>query len=98
MSDNPHANGGLLRRTEAPTSAMPTPDARAQPGRGGRVAGAFLRDVMKLNLESKNFRLFSPTRTTRTAGDVLDVTIAATSHVILPEDDHLSPTAASWRC
>jgi phosphoketolase len=41
-----------------------TPYALKQPGstdaEATRVMGRFLRDVMKLNLQSKNFRLFSP--------------------------------------
>ena len=64
MSDNPHANGGLLdARSE--DAGLPRLRGRcAQPGRttaeSAREMGKFLRDVMKLNLDSKNFRLFSP--------------------------------------
>ena len=40
-----------------------------------RVMGQFLRDVMKLNLESKNFRLFSPDESNSNRWqDVLEVT------------------------
>ena len=40
-----------------------------------RVMGKFLRDVMKLNLESKNFRLFSPDENNSNRWqDVLEVT------------------------
>ena len=64
MSANPHANGGLLLRTcGCPTSAT-TPSTVPSPGgvdaEATRVQGTFLRDVMKLNLDSRNFRVFSP--------------------------------------
>src|SRR6516164_7705999 len=64
MSANPHTNGGLLLRD------LQLPDFRAYavdvaaPGavtaESTRVMGGFLRDVMKMNMETKNFRLFSP--------------------------------------
>src|SRR5262249_30359854 len=64
MSANPHANGGLLLRE------LRLPDFRdyalkvAAPGatsaESTRVMGRFLRDVMKLNMDARNFRLFSP--------------------------------------
>jgi xylulose-5-phosphate/fructose-6-phosphate phosphoketolase len=64
MSANPHTNGGLLLKD------LRLPDFRdyavevASPGdvnaEATRIMGRFLRDVMKLNLNSKNFRLFSP--------------------------------------
>src|SRR6476659_7186197 len=79
MSDNPHANGGLLMRD------LKMPDFRkyavsiSSPGatnsESARVMGTFLRDVMKLNLESENFRLFSPDENNSNRWqDVLDVT------------------------
>jgi xylulose-5-phosphate/fructose-6-phosphate phosphoketolase len=67
MGSNPHANGGeLLRPLVMPhfrdyAVAVPTP------GSGGdeatRTLGKFLRDVMRLNLETRNFRLFGPDET-----------------------------------
>ena len=72
MSANPHTNGGLLLRD------LRLPDFRdyavdvATPGAADaestRQMGAYLRDVMKLNMDARNFRLFSPTKTTQTAG------------------------------
>ena len=54
--------------------------------------GKFLRDVMKLNLESSNFRLFSPDENNSNRWqDVLDVTKRCYMAEILPEDDRLSP-------
>jgi xylulose-5-phosphate/fructose-6-phosphate phosphoketolase len=96
MSDNPHANGGLLLRDlrlpdfrayEAETTAPGATDAEAT-----RVMGTFLRDVMKLNLESRNFRLFSPDENNSNRWqDVLEVTNRCFNAEILPDDDHLAP-------
>jgi hypothetical protein len=66
MSANPHANGGLLLRE------LRLPDFRdyavkvSEPGaamaESTRIMGRFLRDVMKLNMEQRNFRLFKSRR------------------------------------
>src|SRR5262245_5049499 len=96
MSHNPHANGGLLVRD------LRMPDFREyavevkSPGvtyaESTRVMGKFLRDVMKLNLESKNFRLFSPDENNSNRwGDVLDVTNRCWMAETYPYDDKLSP-------
>jgi xylulose-5-phosphate/fructose-6-phosphate phosphoketolase len=67
MGFNPHANGGeLLAPLALPhfrdyAVAIEAPGAvRAE---ATRVLGGFLRDVMKLNLPSRNFRLFGPDET-----------------------------------
>ena len=64
MSDNPHANGGLLLRDlkmpDFRKYAVEVPSPGATTAESTRVMGKFLRDIMKQNLESKNFRLFSP--------------------------------------
>jgi xylulose-5-phosphate/fructose-6-phosphate phosphoketolase len=57
-----------------------------------RVMGQFLRDVMKLNLEQRNFRLFSPDESNSNRWqDVLDVTNRAWVAETLSYDDHLAP-------
>ena len=66
MSANPHANGGILRK------ALRLPDFRGyglkvdEPGQieaeNTRPLGAFLRDVMKLNMN--RFRVFGPDENT----------------------------------
>ena len=54
--------------------------------------GKFLRDVMKLNLDSKNFRLFSPDENNSNRWqDVLEVTNRCYMAETLPYDDHLAP-------
>ena len=96
MSDNPHANGGVLLRD------LHLPDFRSyavevtQPGavvqESTRVLGGWLRDVMRQNLDSRNFRVFGPDETaSNRLGAVLEVTDRAWLGTTLPEDDHLAP-------
>ncbi|HEU5180320.1 MAG TPA: phosphoketolase family protein [Candidatus Polarisedimenticolia bacterium] len=96
MSANPHANGGLLLRD------LKLPDFRGyavrvtKPGASDaeptRVMGAFLRDAMKLNLEARNFRLFSPDELNSNRwNDVLQVTSRAWMAERLPTDEGLAP-------
>lgn len=96
MSDSPHANGGLrLQPLKLPDFRGFAIDVR-QPGHSmaeaTRTMGTFLREVMKLNLQSKNFRLFSPdeNNSNRWQG-VLDVTQRCFMGEIYPDDDRLSP-------
>ena len=66
--------------------------ARRDNAEATRVMGQFLRDVMKLNLESQNFRLFSPDENNSNRWqDVLEVTNRAWVAETLPYDDHLAP-------
>ena len=96
MGANPHANGGILLRD------LRLPDFRkyavkvTQPGtqevESARVMGVFLRDVMKQNMTSKNFRVFGPDETaSNRLGAVLDVTPRTWLAETLREDDHLAP-------
>jgi xylulose-5-phosphate/fructose-6-phosphate phosphoketolase len=96
MSDNPHANGGLLMRDlkmpDFRDYAVDVPSPGATTAESARMMGKFLRDVMKLNLNSKNFRLFSPDENNSNRWqDVLDVTTRCYMAEIYPEDDKLSP-------
>ena len=96
MSANPHANGGLLLRD------LRLPDFRdyavkvMKPGaidvESTRLMGTFLRDTMTLNMESRNFRLFSPDENNSNRWqDVLEVTNRAWIADRYPYDDHLAP-------
>ncbi|HVW27432.1 MAG TPA: phosphoketolase family protein [Polyangiaceae bacterium] len=96
MSANPHANGGLLMRDlrlpDFRDYAVEVVSPGATSAESTRVQGKYLRDVMKLNLEQKNFRLFSPDENNSNRWqDVLEVTNRCYMAEILPEDDHLSP-------
>jgi xylulose-5-phosphate/fructose-6-phosphate phosphoketolase len=96
MSANPHTNGGLLlkdlrlpafRDYAVEVSSPGGVDAEAT-----RLMGQFLRDVMKLNLASKNFRLFSPDENNSNRWqDILEVTNRAWVAERYPYDDHLAP-------
>ncbi len=67
MGSNPHANGGELLRPLSMPHFQDYAVAVAKPGavraEATRVLGVFLRDVMKLNLPTANFRLFGPDET-----------------------------------
>jgi xylulose-5-phosphate/fructose-6-phosphate phosphoketolase len=67
MGSNPHANGGeLLQPLEMPdylNYAVDVPSPGSVTAEATRALGAFLRDVMKLNLAQQNFRLFGPDET-----------------------------------
>ncbi len=96
MSDNPHANGGLLLRDlklpEFRDYAVEVHDPGAAMVEATRVQGQFLRDVMKMNLPSRNFRIFSPDENNSNRWqDVLEVTKRCYVAEILPEDDNLAP-------
>ncbi|AFY54556.1 phosphoketolase [Rivularia sp. PCC 7116] len=94
MGDNPHANGGILLRE------LKMPDFRnyaveVEPGNtiaeATRVMGKLLRDVMKLNLDTKNFRLFGPDETaSNRLADVLDITSRTWVAETLEYDDNLA--------
>ncbi|WP_076862162.1 phosphoketolase family protein [Bradyrhizobium mercantei] len=95
MGANPHANGGLLKRE------LKLPDFRAHaveviaPGGAAaeatRELGKFLRGVVELNAEARNFRIMGPDET---ASNRLDAVFEATDRVwmegIEPYDIHLA--------
>src|SRR4030095_6077917 len=64
MGANPHPHRGLplkdIRLPDFQDYAVEVPSPGASTAESTRVMGKFLRDVMKRNLETKNFRLFSP--------------------------------------
>ncbi|NNM85017.1 MAG: phosphoketolase family protein, partial [Phycisphaerales bacterium] len=96
MGANPHANGGMLRRD------LRMPDFRnyavsvPTPGIGGigdtRVLGPFLRDVAKLNQQSRNFRLFGPDETLSNGlGAVFETTNRQWDAREITSDEFLAP-------
>src|SRR5262249_18026551 len=95
MSANPHANGGaLLRDLRLPDFrdyAVRVPSPGAATAESTRVMGRYLKDVMTMNLEQRNFRLFSPDENNSNRWqDVLEVTNRAWVGETLPWDDHLA--------
>ncbi len=96
MGANPHANGGLLLRDlvmpDFREYAVDVPKPGTVEAESTRVMGKFLRDVMKLNIESRNFRVVGPDETaSNRLGDLFDVTNRDFTAEILPTDDHLAP-------
>jgi xylulose-5-phosphate/fructose-6-phosphate phosphoketolase len=95
MGANPHANGGLLLRDLVMPDFCDYAVDVPRPGTGNaeatRVLGGFLRDVMKLNAEAKNFRVFGPDETASNRLEALfEVTDKQWMEPILPVDEHLS--------
>ena len=96
MGANPHANGGaLLRDLKMPNFRDYAVDV-SRPGavmaEATRVTGAFLRDVMKLNLDQRNFRVFGPDETeSNRLGSLFEVTDRVFTGEIKPTDSQISP-------
>ena len=67
MGANPHANGGLLlrdlRMPDFRDYAFDVPFPGSVEGQDMIELGGFVRDIFKLNKESKNFRIFGPDET-----------------------------------
>jgi len=96
MGANPHANGGLLLRD------LRLPDFReygvdvASPGQdlaeATRVMGTFLRDVLRANRKTRNFRLFGPDETaSNRLTPVFEETARTWVAETVPEDVDLDP-------
>lgn len=96
MSANPHANGGTLRRSlrlpDFAAYAVAVPEPGKITAEATRIMGAFLRDVMRENARTRNFRVFGPDET---ASNRLQAIFEATDRTwnaeMTSEDDHLSP-------
>ena len=96
MSANPHANGGaLMRPLRLPRFedlAVSVVHPGQSDGEATRVMGAFLRDVMRENAATRNFRVFGPDETaSNRLQDLFEVTGRAWDAATTPDDDeHLS--------
>ena len=95
MSANPHANGGALRRPlrmpDFTAHAVPVECPGESTAAATRVMGAFLRDVMKANEASRNFRVFGPDETASNRLQALfEVTGRAWNAETIPEDTDLA--------
>ncbi|HXT23365.1 MAG TPA: phosphoketolase family protein [Candidatus Eisenbacteria bacterium] len=95
MGANPHANGGSLLKDLTMPNFRDYALKVSKPGmefaESTRILGKMLRDIMKLNAEAKNFRVFGPDET---ASNRLEALYEATAKVfmepILPTDENLS--------
>ena len=93
MSDNPHANGGVLRKPlllrDFRESCVPVPAPGATVHEPTRVLGEYLREVMRDNLD--NFRIVGPDETaSNRLQAVYEVTDKVFTGDILPVDEHLA--------
>jgi xylulose-5-phosphate/fructose-6-phosphate phosphoketolase len=96
MGENPHANGGiLLRDLRMPDYCDYAVEVRSAgvPGIGDtHVLGRFLRDVVKLNGEQRNFRVFGPDETLSNGLESLfEVTQRQWDASTVPSDQFLAP-------
>lgn len=99
MGANPHANGGLLKRE------LQLPDYRGYavevPCPGGsraeatRQVGEFLRDVIRLNSEARNFRVMGPDET---ASNRLDAVFATNRAGRSPRLSLFQPGLRVYHC
>ncbi|CDZ35787.1 phosphoketolase family protein [Neorhizobium galegae] len=95
MGANPHANGGLLRKElivpDIRDYAVPVKTRGADMVQTTEILGRYLRDVLKLNDENSNFRIFGPDETeSNRLGNVFEVTDRVWMERIEPYDVHLS--------
>jgi xylulose-5-phosphate/fructose-6-phosphate phosphoketolase len=95
MSANPRTNGGLLRRDlrmpDFRDYALDVPSPGTVTAEAMTPLGKFFRDIMKLNLESRNFRLFAPDElASNRLSAVFEVTERTWLGDTVPEDDHLA--------
>jgi xylulose-5-phosphate/fructose-6-phosphate phosphoketolase len=95
MGANPHANGGVLlkdlRLPDFRDYAIEFKDPGTVEAESTRTLGKFLRDVMKLNMDSRNFRVMAPDENnSNRLNAILEVTNRVFTGEILPIDDHIS--------
>src|SRR5207249_7215359 len=96
MGANPHANGGLLlkdlKMPDYRGYAVKVPKPGTVEAEATRVMGGFLRDVMKLNAEERNFRVMGPDETlSNRLGALFEVTDRVWTEQVLPGDEFESP-------
>jgi xylulose-5-phosphate/fructose-6-phosphate phosphoketolase len=96
MGANPHANGGMLlrdlRMPDFRDFAVEVPAPGAASAEATRVLGGYLRRVMELNLEHRNFRVVGPDETASNRLDALyDATAKTWLARELPGDEDLAP-------
>jgi xylulose-5-phosphate/fructose-6-phosphate phosphoketolase len=96
MGANPHANGGLLikdlRLPDYRDFAVEFTSPGAATAEATRVQGRYVAEVMKRNLEARNFRVFSPDENASNRWqDLFTVTKRGFTGEILKTDEHVAP-------
>ena len=92
---NPHANGGLLLRDlrlpDFRDYAFPVGQPGATEGQDMIEMGKFVRDILKLNEDSRNFRVFGPDETaSNRLNAAFEVTNRDWNAETLPTDEFLA--------
>jgi xylulose-5-phosphate/fructose-6-phosphate phosphoketolase len=95
MGANPHTNGGSLKRKldlpDYRSLAVKVTSPGSEFGEATRVMGNYLRDVIRMNAEAKNFRLMGPDETeSNRLNAVFEVTNRVWMETIEPYDVHLA--------
>lgn len=95
MGANPHANGGLLMRDlrlpDFKDYGIEVPKPGAVEAQDMVELGGFVRDIFKLNAESRNFRIFGPDETmSNRLGKVFDVTSRDWNAGMVDNDEFLA--------
>lgn len=97
MGANPHANGGILlkdlRMPDFRKYALDIP-VHGTDGEGDvHVTGRFLRDVIRLNDDNRNFRIFGPDETVSNRLEaVFEVTNRQWNTITAENDEFLAPS------
>jgi xylulose-5-phosphate/fructose-6-phosphate phosphoketolase len=93
ISANPHANAHKsvpLRLPDLKDFAVPVPGSGRSRAEATRTLGGYLREVLSLNRDARNFRIMGPDETASNRLDaVFEVTGRAWQETVLPGDDHL---------
>jgi len=95
ISANPHTNGGLLLRDlrlpDFRDYGVEVPQPGAHEGQDMAELGGFVRDIFKLNEETRNFRIFGPDETlSNRLGKVFEVTKRDWNGEYIESDEFLS--------
>jgi xylulose-5-phosphate/fructose-6-phosphate phosphoketolase len=97
MGANPHANGGVLlhdlRMPDFRSYAVSVPSPGVIGAGDTHVLGRFLRDVVTLNVEPRNFRIFGPDETLSNGLEaVFEGTNRQWEAATAPNDEFLAPS------
>lgn len=96
MGSNPHANGGLLLRDlrlpDFRSYAFDVTTPGSSDGQDMTELGKFVRDILSLNQESRNFRVFGPDETlSNRLNSIFETTNRVWNADALNSDEFLSP-------
>jgi xylulose-5-phosphate/fructose-6-phosphate phosphoketolase len=96
MGANPYANGGILlrdlRMPDFRDYAVQVTGPGTMKAEATRIMGGFIRDVMKLNWDRRNFRVVGPDETaSNRLTRLFEITDRVSTAEILKTDDHVSP-------